>query len=450
MSWLIYMHRNKINGKVYIGQTKLKTEERWRNGAGYTSNAKTRFSRAIQKYGWDSFEHIILEDNIPTQQEANNRERYYIAQHNAYNFDYGYNMTLGGNSVSEGSLEKARMAIKLKKENEINFIFCYELLKLFPNPTIALEYFLDNGFVNNYHGKNPIYRALDKENATCFGVHFCRIINMLSFKPKSKEMSNKAKGHTKKIICVDTGDIYNSLSECWRITGIKTQHLSKACKTNRPTHGMYFAYLDKYDASTWQRYIKEKKTSPLAKPVFCFELNKEWESCAACCEELDISSGELSRLLQQQDPSNIYHTAKGLHFCYANERAHAVITERVVVKKNSRKVYCVELGKLYRSSHAAEKELNIHNILKCCKDWRYTSGGYHWCFEGDINSYTHIEQIDRAYRNKLIKRVIKVETGEVFESMSSACRSIHRDMKTLREAINTQRECGGFHWKFAD
>lgn len=53
MIYTIYMHRNKINGKSYIGQTFQKPEERWKNGAGYKSC--TYFYAAIQKYGWNNF-----------------------------------------------------------------------------------------------------------------------------------------------------------------------------------------------------------------------------------------------------------------------------------------------------------------------------------------------------------------------------------------------------------
>ena len=57
----IYLHRNKINNKVYIGQTIQSPEERWKNGNGY--KGCYYFYNAIQKYGWDNFEHIILEQN---------------------------------------------------------------------------------------------------------------------------------------------------------------------------------------------------------------------------------------------------------------------------------------------------------------------------------------------------------------------------------------------------
>lgn len=59
----VYMHKNKLNGKVYIGITsKDDPNKRWLNGKGY--NHSTLFKKAVKKYGWDSFEHIILFDNL--------------------------------------------------------------------------------------------------------------------------------------------------------------------------------------------------------------------------------------------------------------------------------------------------------------------------------------------------------------------------------------------------
>ena len=49
----IYLHRNKINNKVYIGQTIQPVENRWKNGNGYKTCSY--FYNAIQKYGWGKF-----------------------------------------------------------------------------------------------------------------------------------------------------------------------------------------------------------------------------------------------------------------------------------------------------------------------------------------------------------------------------------------------------------
>ena len=47
-NYIIYKHISP-SGKVYIGQTKMKAEERWKNGKGYKSCSA--FQMAIKKYG---------------------------------------------------------------------------------------------------------------------------------------------------------------------------------------------------------------------------------------------------------------------------------------------------------------------------------------------------------------------------------------------------------------
>lgn len=97
-TFIIYMHKNKINGKIYIGQTCKSPEERWgTNGAKYKCQPK--FYIDIEKYGWDNFEHIILEKNL-TQKEANEKEKYYISKYNSRNENYGYNILPGGSNLS--------------------------------------------------------------------------------------------------------------------------------------------------------------------------------------------------------------------------------------------------------------------------------------------------------------------------------------------------------------
>ena len=68
----MYIHMNKSNGKCYVGITKQKPEARWKTeGVGYKKCLL--FWRAIEKYGWDNFDHIIFAKNL-TQAEAENME----------------------------------------------------------------------------------------------------------------------------------------------------------------------------------------------------------------------------------------------------------------------------------------------------------------------------------------------------------------------------------------
>lgn len=94
--YTVYMHINKINDKKYIGITCLKPEHRWgRNGSGYKECPI--FSSAINKYGWNNFEHVILFDDL-TKEEAASKEIELIRQYNTRDSKFGYNVSVGGYS----------------------------------------------------------------------------------------------------------------------------------------------------------------------------------------------------------------------------------------------------------------------------------------------------------------------------------------------------------------
>lgn len=106
-SYCVYIHRNIINNKAYIGITKHgdSPEKRWAGGNGYLTKNKNgkysqiRFAHAIQKYGWHSFEHIIWANNL-CENDAKKLEVMLIALFNTTDSNYGYNTSPGGESFS--------------------------------------------------------------------------------------------------------------------------------------------------------------------------------------------------------------------------------------------------------------------------------------------------------------------------------------------------------------
>lgn len=92
-SYTVYIHKNKINGKRYIGITSQTVEERWKDGKGYEK--QTRFYNAIQKYGWDNFFHYIIISET-TKTKACQLEIRLIKYYNSQNPKYGYNIARGG------------------------------------------------------------------------------------------------------------------------------------------------------------------------------------------------------------------------------------------------------------------------------------------------------------------------------------------------------------------
>ena len=92
--YTVYQHLNKINGKIYIGITSQIPEKRWgANGCNYKSSP--HFYSAIQKYGWDNFEHIQIIDHL-TRWNACCFEKFFIMFYRTNNSNFGYNCTSGG------------------------------------------------------------------------------------------------------------------------------------------------------------------------------------------------------------------------------------------------------------------------------------------------------------------------------------------------------------------
>lgn len=91
-SFTVYMHVAP-NGKKYVGITSQTPSRRWHCGHGYKGNKY--LYRAIVKYGWDSFKHLILADGL-TQSEACELERAYIKKYDTTDRKKGYNHSTGG------------------------------------------------------------------------------------------------------------------------------------------------------------------------------------------------------------------------------------------------------------------------------------------------------------------------------------------------------------------
>ena len=93
------MHKSPSN-KYYVGITNTSVESRWgKDGIRY--NRQPYFYRAIQKYGWDNFEHIIIAENL-SKEEACKMEVELIKQYNTNDSSYGYNVSIGGECTFAG------------------------------------------------------------------------------------------------------------------------------------------------------------------------------------------------------------------------------------------------------------------------------------------------------------------------------------------------------------
>ena len=235
-NYKIYIHINKVNGKMYVGITKQTPEDRWKNGTGYDTSPK--FYNAIKKYGWENFYHIVFADNL-TESEAKNMEKILIAKLKLQNSKYGYNIKDGGDGgtipdnvkIKIGNANRGRKATEETKKILSNAHkgkkLSYEHAKAIsdantgrPRTEKELEAYKRHG--ETFRGKNhPMY-----------GKHFSEDVKAHMSVAKKEYYKNHIMEprNEKKILCVETNTIYKSIQEAANAVNACRSQISEAAK----------------------------------------------------------------------------------------------------------------------------------------------------------------------------------------------------------------------------
>ena len=218
--YTVYQHKNKINGKVYIGITKQEPEQKWRHGQGYKSSP--HFYAAIQKYGWDNFEHNILFQNL-TKEKACKKEQELIAKYHSMDREFGYNSTSGGDifTMNEETKQKISQSM-IGNKNGLGHPCSEEKKKKISKA--------QKGKHLTEEHKQKLSEAAKNRHTPC--------------SDQAKENIRKA-SHKKPIYCEELKTVFESVQECSRQLGIPATNISKLCKGRGKTlKGYHLRYYD--------------------------------------------------------------------------------------------------------------------------------------------------------------------------------------------------------------
>ena len=191
-NYKLYVHISPSSKRYYGITCQSNTNQRWRNGKGYKSNQY--FTKAINKYGWDNFEHIVLFDNL-TKEEAKLLEQCYIALYDTTNPEYGYNCTLGGEGMN-GYKTSDETKVKLSKAMK-NRVFTEEHRKKISEAKKG---------ENNY-----FYGMVGKDN------------------PNASRVRNK-----------ETGEIFDTVNEASKSVKRSRQSITQAIRTGGKCGGYHW------------------------------------------------------------------------------------------------------------------------------------------------------------------------------------------------------------------
>lgn len=288
---IIYKITNKINGKIYIGETTVSLEERWRDhckdGANGNHN-KSVLHDAIHKYGADNFT-IEQIDEVPNEQRFE-KETEYILKYQSLVSQHGYNIVLHGSGYGiynaddfialweQGYSQKEIIKIMDCSQSTVKkYLSAYGVSAFDFNSRGAIkaakaqgltkaveQYNLEGELVREWesasdcarHNKNFIQSGISqacrgeissykgylwklKEDTTPIELLVQRYLNAPEGCKPPKKIAQIDK-NTKQIICV-----YSSAAQAARKLGIK--HKTNICLAARKgtlSHGYYWKYLE--------------------------------------------------------------------------------------------------------------------------------------------------------------------------------------------------------------
>lgn len=267
----IYKITNKVNGKIYIGQT-IDFERRKYEHIHDTKNRPHQMPLhyAMKKYGVENFEFSILEEC--DRSELDEKEKFYINAYKSNNKNIGYNISNGGNDCSQFVVSKSVYQIDL---------ISGEIIAKYNNISEASEQITGDrtkgtgitacckGKIKSIYGYAWCYPNDYSKDKYCNYKEKCeqekkeKLRNYRLGKKHTKDekikigMKSKGRKRTyediqkvvakkrKRVLCIETNVVYPSVKETAKQNGFSENYLIQVLKGKQPTlRGCHWKYYE--------------------------------------------------------------------------------------------------------------------------------------------------------------------------------------------------------------
>lgn len=279
----IYCIENKIDGKMYIGQS-FNIQRRWQEHIKMLNKGKhhNRFlQRAWDKYGEDNFDFYIVEQLYTSPRVVYDvLEIYYISEYCTNNNQYGYNLTMGGEGVvgykftkeQREKISKVQLGKSLSEECKKRLSLAHKekikngykpktdhLKKFVEEQKIPIDcYDRDGNYLKTYESIQEAGRVLNLE-----ATNICKVLkrkhsNIKGYvfyycnDPKPDKMEIFLRCSRCPMILYDENyneiKIFHDCGECGQYIGISNNTVSHDCKDNSKMVNKYYGkyYYDVY------------------------------------------------------------------------------------------------------------------------------------------------------------------------------------------------------------
>lgn len=375
---IIYYVRNKINNKLYIGQTVRDFDTRYGHDLEkFTHNKHLKSS--IIKYGIKNFEINKEFDIAFSKKELDKLEKMYINIYNTTNPKYGYNKKYGGSSGKHTEYTKNKMS-EIQTNMFGKKIICVTTSEIFDSIAKASEkYNISNG--------NIVLCCKGELNKA--GSYNKKPLQWLYY----EDYLNGKTVIDTRIICITTGELYYSMEEIIdsnKFINTTISGISQCCSFKQSTSGE----LKDGTRLQWMYYsdYKSGKTPIETKihtdtKIICTTTNKIFNNAKEAGEYYSI------------DYSHLYDNCKGktlycgeingekLQWLYYKNYLDGEISKKI---KDNR-VICLNTLDIFESIKKASEYYKCDKsvLAKCCKGKRKSCGkdnkgkALHWSYYND-------------------------------------------------------------------
>lgn len=458
MEGIIYKYTNKINGKVYIGQT---IDEKRRKQEHSLARENSRFHASIRKYGFNNFEYkVLFRINCSNKQDLFNtldiKEALAIKYFDSTNQDKGYNISLGGQSNNIFFKNKSKRIIQLdinkNKLREWNSIREASRILGFDNSQISKACKYNFSYKNYYW----IFET-DYNEETLHKLH-------VTYK-KEVVLSNEIEP----IIQIDlNGNIINewkNIKYASKFLGISISSIRDVINHRYNTAGGYFWILkEDYDSGKFQ--ILDTKVTQIVQFSIDGVYIREWSSISSAHKELKINN------ISSACNGN-YRVAGGFRWKYKKDwdgknlnplpekdkitEVNKETLSKTFIKINKNKKAVVQLDlegnfiKEWDSATSAENELGISNLSGVCSGKLNTAGGFRW--EYSKNYYSTDFKLRNIEKKKTSKKIVQLSLSDEFIKEWGGIAEAERETgsKGISAVCKGRRNiAGGFKWMYAE
>ena len=297
----IYKTTNIVNGKFYVGQHKYELPQ---IDPSYLGSGKI-LSKAIQKYGVDSFKCELIEC-CESQEDLNTREKFWIEYFRALNEDDCYNIAAGGdggNTIKYFSEDEKRLIYKKREDTWAKTNFrqrCSERMSQYYKQDPQNKIDLSNK-LKEYYNNNPAKRKECAERQRG---------KLQSEKTKEKHRQSAKRGAehqgSRSCICIETQQIFDTIKSTQVLANHKDVH--KCCKGLCETAGGYhWAYTN--DTERINKYASYVGASPnpLRKQILCVESGEIFSSAVQAAQKVGCNNVTILNACKSGKISFGYH-----------------------------------------------------------------------------------------------------------------------------------------------